>query len=238
MENPKIMKYNRTVGSVELIRTLQFCLPGEALRGISEAKFISRVKKKSNTKRIVAVILILLLLQFAVIEGLIILNGRSDTETKTDFLIILGAGIKGRTISPSLQSRLDAGLSYLQKYPDVMVAVSGGQGRGEDITEAEAMREFLISNGIDESRILYEPNASSTMENFKFSMALIEQKQGKTVSEVTFVTNSFHVLRAKMLAGRNGLNASAIAGDMWRADPLIYLREYFALIKSFFLDRR
>lgn len=207
------------------------------MRGISETKFISRVKKKSNKKKAVAVVLLLLLLQFVAIEGLIILNGRSDAEAKTDCLIILGAGIKGRTISPSLQSRLDAGLRYLQKYPDVTVIVTGGLGRGEDITEAEAMRQFLTANGIDEDRILYEPNATSTMENFKFSKALIEQKQGKPVSEVTFVTNSFHILRAKMLAERNGLNAAAIAGDTWYVDPFIYLREYFAIIKSFFIDR-
>lgn len=207
------------------------------MRGISETKIISRVKRKSNKKKIVAVIFILLFLQFALIEGLIVLNGRSDAETRTDYLIILGSGLKGRTTSPSLQSRLDAGLIYLQKYPDVKVVVSGGQGRGEDITEAEAMREFLISNGINEDRILSEPNATSTMENFKFSKALIEQNQGEPVSEVTFITNSFHVLRSKMLAGRNGLNAAAIAGDTWREPPQYYLREYFALIKSFFIDR-
>ncbi len=207
------------------------------MRGISETKFISRVKKKSNKKRVVAIVLLLLLLQFIVIEGLIILNGRSDAEAETDCLIILGAGINGRTISPSLQARLDAGLSYLQKHTDVTVVVSGGQGRGEDITEAEVMREFLISNGVDEGRILSEPNATSTMENFKFSKALIEQNQGKSISEVTFVTNSFHVLRAKMLADRNGLNAAAIVGDTWQDNPLLYLREYFAIIKSFFIDR-
>ncbi len=206
------------------------------MRGISETKFISRVKKKSNKKRIFAVVLLLLLLQFAAIEGLIILNGRSDAEVRTDFLIIPGAGLKGRIISPALQSRLDAGLRYLQKNPDVKVVVSGGQGRGEDITEAEAMREFLTANGIDESRVLSEPNATSTMENFKFSKALIEQESGKPASEITFVTNSFHVLRAKMLSGRNGLNANAIACDTWKDLPLYYLREYFAIIKSFFID--
>lgn len=189
-------------------------------------------------KKVVAVILLLLLLQFVAIEGLIILNGRSDTEIRTDFLIIPGAGLNGRIISPALQSRLDAGLRYLQKYSDVKAIVSGGQGRGEDITEAEAMREYLTANGIDEDRILSEPNAISTMENFKFSKALIEQESGKPAPEITFVTNSFHVLRAKMLSRRNGLNANAIACDTWKDLPQYYLREYFAIIKSFFIDRR
>jgi len=207
------------------------------LRGISETKIISRVKKKRNIKKPAAVILLLLLLQFVAVEGLIILNGRSDAEIRTDFLIIPGAGLNGRIISPALQSRLDAGLRYLQKYPDVKVIVSGGRGRGEDITEAEAMREFLTANGVDEDRILSEPNADSTMENFKFSKALMEKESGKPAPEITFVTNSFHVLRAKMLARRNGLNANAIACDTWKEMPQFYFREYFAIIKSFFIDR-
>ncbi len=203
---------------------------------ISRTKFISRVKRKTNTKKVVVTVLVLLILQFIVIEGLIALNGKSDTEARTDFLIILGARLNGRTISPSLQSRLDAGLLYLRKYPDVKVVVSGGQGRGEEITEAEAMREFLIANGIDEDRIMTEPNATSTMENFIFSKTLINKQTGKSVSDITFVTNSFHVLRAKMLAGRNALNARAISADTFHIAPLIYLREYFALIKSFIFD--
>lgn len=207
------------------------------MRGISETKVISRVRKKTYYKKFILPVLVILLLQFLALEGLIIFNGNSDPETKTDYLIILGAGLKGDMPSISLRERLDAGVRYLKKYPDAMVVVSGGQGRGETITEAEAMKKFLVSKGIDESRILSENRASSTMENFRLSRELIETRAGKPVREITFITNSFHILRAKMLAERNGLDAHAISGKTVQIVIPSYLREYFALIKSFIIDR-
>ncbi len=206
------------------------------MRGISETKVISRVRKKTNYKKYILPVLVILLLQFIVLEGLIIFSGGSDPETKTDYLIILGAGLRGEVPSISLGERLDAGVKYLEKYPDSVVVVSGGKGRGETITEAEAMKKYLVSKGVDEGRILTENRASSTMENFRLSRELIETRAGKPVRDVTFITNSFHILRAKMLAKRNGLNAHAISGKTVQVVIPSYFREYFALIKSFVVD--
>ncbi len=207
------------------------------MRGISETKVISRVRKKANYKKIILPVLVILLLQFLAVEGLIIYSGVSDPETKTDYLIILGAGLKGDVPNISLRERLEAGAKYLKKYPDTIVVVSGGQGRGETITEAEAMKKYLVSVGVDEGRILTETGSTSTMENFRLSRELIESKTGKQLRKVTFITNSFHILRAKMLAERNGLDAHAISGKTVQIVIPSYLREYFALIKSFIVDR-
>ncbi len=206
------------------------------MRGISENKCISRVRRKTNYNRIFFVLLLLVVMQFVVVEGLIILRGKSDAEVRSDYLIILGAAIEGETITPVLKSRLDAGVIYLQKHPDARVIVSGGQGRGEDITEAEAMRRYLIANGIDEDRILLEPNATSTMENFMLSKELIEQSTGEPLTEVSYVTNSFHILRSKMLAKRNNLHAHAISYNPPNISFSMHIREYFAFIKSLLMD--
>lgn len=182
--------------------------------------------------------LVIGIIQFAAVEGLLISSSKSDAETRTDYLIILGAGINGETLSLALYERLLAGLRYLEKYPDTRVVVSGGQGPGEAITEAEAMRRFLVSSGVDEGSILLESSSTSTMENFKFSKRLIEQKTGQPVSDITFITNSFHILRSKMLAGRNGLKAYAISsGTPEQVIVQMYFREYFALIKSLLIDK-
>jgi uncharacterized SAM-binding protein YcdF (DUF218 family) len=203
-----------------------------------EAKVISRVRRKHEYKKIVIIVLIAAVLQFALVESVLVFNGRSDKETATDFLIILGAGLKGEIPSPILYGRLEAGVNYLQKYPGTKVVVSGGQGRGEDITEAQAMYKYLVSKGIAEDRILIEDRSTSTMENFTYSKRLIEQNTGKSVSEVTFVTSNFHVFRAKMLADRNNLKSYAISCKTPVSVTIqLYIREYMALIKSFVVDR-
>lgn len=207
------------------------------MRGISEAKCISRVRRKTNyTKIFVILLLLLIVIQFVAVEGLIIFNGKSDAEVQADYLIVLGAAIDGETITPVLKARLDAGVIYLQKYPDAKVVVSGGQGKGEDITEAEAMRRYLIANDIDENRILLEPTATSTMENFRLSKRLIEQSTGQPLTEVVFVSNSFHIFRSKMLARRTRLDAHAISNNPAKVPHSMYIREYFAFIKSLLVD--
>lgn len=207
------------------------------MREISETKVISRVRRKTNGKKYILIIFVILLLQFLAIEGLIVYNGMPDRVTKTDYIIILGAGLYGDVPSISLRERLSAGIAYLKKYPDTIAVVSGGRGRGETVTEAEAMKKYLVSKGIDESRILAETQATSTMDNFRLSRKLIESKTGKQLREVTVATNSFHILRTRMLAERNGLIVHVISPEKELIVIPSYVREYFALIKSFVVDR-
>ena len=51
-------------------------------------------------------------------------------------------GERGRKITDSLKRRLDCALAYLTEHPDVHVIVSGGQGKGEEVTEAYAMAQL------------------------------------------------------------------------------------------------
>ena len=41
----------------------------------------------------------------------------------------------------------------MQLYPHVYLILSGGQGPGEHISESEAMKRFLVKNGIQEERV-------------------------------------------------------------------------------------
>ncbi len=206
------------------------------MNSLKEVKIVSRVKKRSKFLRIVSALILICILQFAIVLGLIYIEGVSDKETGTDYLVILGSGLEGETPSVSLLERLRTGAGYLRKYPDTTVIVTGGQGRGEDITEAEAMRRYLVKNGIDESRIIMEPRATSTMENFRFSRQLIEERTGGHAGEITFITNKYHIFRSRILARRNGLTAFALASGDFEGVVPKYLREYFAFIKSLVFD--
>ncbi len=82
-----------------------------------------------------------------------------------DYAVILGAKVNGEIPSLSLQFRLDAALEYAIQYPHVYLILSGGQGPGEHISESEAMKRFLVKNGIQEERLLIEDLSTSTYEN-------------------------------------------------------------------------
>ena len=57
--------------------------------------------------------------------------------------------MNGEIPSLSLQYRLEAALDYAKQFPHVYLILSGGQGAGEHISESEAMKRFLVENGIE-----------------------------------------------------------------------------------------
>lgn len=177
-------------------------------------------------------------LSFVLLEGLIISGGSSYEAIKADYLIILGGGLNNDRITPTVQERLLAGIGYLEKYPEAKVIVSGGLGFRQTVTEAEAMGEYLIAEGISADRIISEDEATSTMENFNFSRKLLEKNGALKDNRLVIVTNDFHMFRSKLLAGRNGFEPYGIScGTPLYIRANCYIREYFALIKSFLFDR-
>ena len=54
-------------------------------------------------------------------------------------VLILGCGLYGSRPSRALMQRMDRAIQYLNISPVSNVIVSGGQGRNEDISEAEAL---------------------------------------------------------------------------------------------------
>ncbi|MBC8061758.1 MAG: YdcF family protein [Clostridiaceae bacterium] len=179
-----------------------------------------------------------LLVSFIIIETLIIYNGAIKSTLKPDYIVILGAMVRGETPSLILSERLETSLNYIKKYPDIKVILSGGKGPGEDISEAEAMKRYLVSNGIEEKRLIKEDKSKSTMENLKFTSQIISKLENKKNINLLIVTSDFHMFRAKFLAQRNGFKPLGIPSyTILSIKPTYYIREYFGVIKSFFLDK-
>ncbi len=191
--------------------------------------------KKTCTKGWKKWIYTLSILCFALYMGCIsflAIYGQKDTVTYSeDALIVLGAGIHGEQVSRVLQFRLDTAVQYHQKNPEVIIVVSGGQGDGETISEALAMKRYLTQKGIPQNQIILEDLSTSTVENFKFSKHLLDQYFKKDY-EVAFTTNTFHIFRAQLIAQNTGLEGGYLNApiDSYMM-PVVYIREVMALIK-------
>ncbi len=141
------------------------------------------------------VIFALLLVVFIVVEILIIANALMPPPDDAECIIVLGAAVRGERPSKVLYRRIEAAYEYLESHPNTVAVLSGGQGQGEDISEAECMRRELVALGIDESRLILEDKSTSTSENLQYSLDIIEGRY----KSIAVVTNNFHVFRAKML---------------------------------------
>lgn len=170
---------------------------------------------------------------FLVTELCIFQSTKKKPEKNADYLIVLGAHVNGRRITNSLMRRLDAAYEYLLQNPRTTVIVSGGQGRGEDISEADAMAENLLERGIEEKRIIREDKSVSTEENLRFSGKLIlETDLSGMKKTVVVVSNDFHIYRALLLGNRVGYKC--LSGLAATSNPVLKLnylvREFFAII--------
>lgn len=175
------------------------------------------------------------------IEILLIRHGETDNSAlPVDAVIVLGAGVNGEEPSAALWSRIRAAADYLALHPDVPVVLSGGQGPGEDISEAEAMRRALRTGSeAEDARYLLEDRSTNTAENFRFSKALLEEHGLDTETAViAVVTNDFHCFRSHMIAQRQALRTIDVPAELpwWWLTANYYLREAFAVVKTALFD--
>ena len=183
------------------------------------------------------ILLILGILAASVTLGFILKAAHPGTLPSCDYIVVLGAGVRGSVPSMSLQERIDAAYDYLNKHPNAVAVLSGGQGKGEDITEAACMYRELTGMGIDGNRLLLEENSTSTIENLMFSIDVIEEKTGLRPKTIGIVSSEYHIFRATLFAKSLGLNPVGIPGKVsWFPLNLNYYpREVIAVWKYWVL---
>ncbi len=197
--------------------------------------FYERINKvtKRGILRAVKIAVAVLLCCEAMLIGYVAVYGENDTANYCeDALIVLGAGLRGERVTLPLKMRLDRAVQYHAKNPDALIIVSGAQGVGETVTEAEAMKDYLVKAGVPSEIIIEEDRATSTSENMKFSKEILDGIYGKDVS-VCFVTNNFHVYRSARLAKMSGLeNVTHLHTSLqWYNYVPSYIRETLAIFK-------
>ena len=181
--------------------------------------------------RVCVIISSLGLIYVCLVEIPIIGNCRTDKEPEREYLIVLGAEVRGTKPSLSLERRLDAALEYLSDYPESTAIVTGGKGPGEDITEAKCMFDWLTERGVEPSRVLMEDKATSTMENLRFSFEMIRDRGDEPDGNVAIVSSSYHLYRAKCMADMQGVKAAGVACKMGYPLMMVnfYIREAFGV---------
>ena len=140
---------------------------------------------------------------------------RAKTHKQYDMILILGAGIFTETVTPMLASRLDRALEiYKVQSHNCNILVSGGQGPDEPISEALAMKNYLMKCGVSSSSIL--------MESFE------------NVPNILCVTSQFHILRALRLAQKLNINIIGLGSSTpYHFLDKALLRDFLALMYQY-----
>ncbi|MBQ9313743.1 MAG: YdcF family protein [Clostridia bacterium] len=173
-----------------------------------------------------------------VLIGTIIMGVKSAKhipQLDKDFIIILGCQIrKDGMLTNLLKGRVDKALEFakMQKEKvgkEIIFVPSGGKGDDEVISEARAMKNYLLEHEIKEENILMEDKSKNTFENIKFSNQIIKEKMKN--AKVAFSTTNYHVFRAGNIAMEQSLNMEGI-GAKTKSYFWInaFIREFIATI--------
>lgn len=196
------------------------------------------------------------ILVFTIVEILVFTGVAVRDTSKLDYVIVLGARVKEDGISKSLKNRLDKAIDYLDENPGTILVLSGAKGEDEPVSEAEAMKDYLVFNGVKETQLILEARSYSTVENIAYSRVAIEEDQERkkvesqespimmdpgTYEEVPdkpikigVLTSDFHVFRAQQIARKWGI--PDIYGISCKSDPVLFVhfcvRECVAILKD------
>lgn len=209
-------------GTIKLLIVLLTCRNG-----------LEMMKKKKRMILLVGVLAALGVLYIGFLQFKISQYSNMEAPKNADYVIVLGASVRGTVPSLAFASRINAAAKYLQENKDTVVIASGGKGPGEDISEAESIKRELVKQGISESRIILEDRSTNTYENIDFSKKLIP----KDAKLGIVVTNTFHLYRSISIAHGQGLEVQGLpAKTPLKALFKSYSREYLAITK-FYLKR-
>ncbi|MQN01573.1 MAG: YdcF family protein [Lachnospiraceae bacterium] len=200
---------------------------------------------KTSHAGLIAWIVILLIIVAFFAQGLVRMFSVNEAGSgSSSNVIVLGCGVRGTNPTIMLRQRIEAARLYLAENPKAVAVVSGGKGPGEDISEAECMKQYLTDatkassdkdyfyqacdmHGvpeknysevpvIDKKRILTETKSVNTRQNISNSINTLVMSK-KDVSNVVIVTQWYHEYRAANEALVHGSNALAYSAaiDWW-----------------------
>ena len=166
---------------------------------------------------------------FVMVEAQIIAAMNAQPADNLEYVIVLGAGLRGTVPTNPLRVRIERACEYMLENENTMLIASGGQGFGESISEAECIRNKLVEYGIDVSRIILENKSTSTEENLKFCFDII----GDADASVGIITNGFHEYRANLIAENVGYtNVSSVPAITLFPVGIHYtIREFFGVVQ-------
>jgi len=165
----------------------------------------------------------------------VILCNFSRPKKDQDFIIVLGSWVKDGKVTPLVAGRVDRAIKFYNDQKRIAkpprLILSGGKGKDEECSEAQAMKNYALSKGIPKEDLLLENKSTSTLENMKFSKKIMDRLSKNQAYSCIYVANDYHLLRAGIYARKAGLNINGIGSrTRFYFLPNAILREYIAYL--------
>ena len=144
-----------------------------------------------------------------------------DGLTNTDELCIVALGFQlnpDGTMKDELVERLKVVKAGAEKYPNALIAVTGGGTASENksATDSGKMAEWLIENGISADRVIVEDKSVTTAQNAIYTYDILSEKYPQ-VKELAVVSSDYHIATGTLLFEAEAiLRAEKSGGEQWK----------------------
>jgi uncharacterized SAM-binding protein YcdF (DUF218 family) len=128
-----------------------------------------------------------------------------DEAGPSDAIVVLGAAQWDGKPSPVLQARLDHAYDLYAAGLAPKVIVTGGVGIGDNYSEGDVARQYLLRKGVPGAAILTENRGRSSYESMEGVAALMQRNGWHSA---LLVSDPFHMYRLKRMAADLGVRAA------------------------------
>lgn len=193
--------------------------------------WVAGMWKQTGGRLVLSLLLVIAagIIALVVIETCFMVRAATRRPPENTTAVVLGCSVKGTRPSTILKERMDAAYTYLLANPEAFCVLSGGQGEGEDISEAECMYRYLTGKGIAPERLILEDASTNTRENLALTCKLLEERGLEL--KVAVITSEFHAYRGEMFAETAGIESYSVpAQTFWLYLPSYYVRELYGIL--------
>jgi uncharacterized SAM-binding protein YcdF (DUF218 family) len=134
----------------------------------------------------------------------------AQNQCGCESLLVFGKRLTREGIDQDYRRRLDKTAELMQHNPSATLLLVGGTAPGDDISEAQAGRDYLISKGIEESRLYLEQQSQNTLENLQHARSMLSQQDAFPVA---LISNRYHLARISTIATSLSLQHQLCASE-------------------------
>lgn len=147
-------------------------------------------------KAFILVIFLFTYFLFTFVKMQININGSNDQQN-VDSVLVLGAAQYNGVASPALKNRTLSAIEVFKSKGAKYIIASGGKAEGDTYSEAEVAANIMRQNGIAESAIIIEDNASTTYDSMTAVNSIIVKN---SIGSVAIVSDGYHLASSKDIA--------------------------------------
>ncbi|CAB4922357.1 unannotated protein [freshwater metagenome] len=145
-------------------------------------------------------------------------TARQDAEPRSDAIVVLGSAQYNGVPSSIFEARLEHALALWEDGVAPVVVTVGGKKDGDEFTEAEAGRDYLLDAGVPADDLVAVTDGVDTLESMRLVAAEFDAQGWSTA---VLVTDPWHAMRAERMAEDSGIDA---ASSPTRQGPAVQTR--------------